>query len=141
MFLPDINFWLALTFEQHLHHPVAKQWFQDSTAPHFFCRLTQLGFLRLATNRQIFAEDSKTLVEAWLLRDEILSDHRVEFIGEPATLEHEWRSYTQQQTFAHNLWNDAYLAAFAQNRQLKIVTFDKGFAHYPGLAYQLVNSN
>jgi predicted nucleic acid-binding protein len=26
MFLPDINFWLALIFNTHAHHPSAKSW-------------------------------------------------------------------------------------------------------------------
>ena len=27
MHLPDINVWLALTFDSHAHHPAAKTWF------------------------------------------------------------------------------------------------------------------
>ena len=27
MLLPDVNVWLALAFDSHVHHPVAKQWF------------------------------------------------------------------------------------------------------------------
>jgi predicted nucleic acid-binding protein len=26
MLLPDVNVWLALTFDSHVHHPVAKSW-------------------------------------------------------------------------------------------------------------------
>lgn len=77
MFLPDVNFWLALSFDRHLHHQAAKQWFGSSTELHFFCRPTQQGFLRLATNQNIFADDTKSLSEAWEIWDEILSDYRV----------------------------------------------------------------
>ena len=31
MFLPDINFWLALTFEVHAHHVRAKEFFDEPT--------------------------------------------------------------------------------------------------------------
>jgi predicted nucleic acid-binding protein len=51
MLLPDINVWLALVFDAHVHHPSALAWFNslsDETA--FFCRLTQQGFLRWANN-------------------------------------------------------------------------------------------
>jgi toxin-antitoxin system PIN domain toxin len=140
MFLPDINFWLALSFEQHLHHPVAKRWFQSSTEPHLFCRVTQQGFLCLATSQHIFAEDTKTLVEAWRMWDEVLSDYRVGFVNEPASLESIWRSYTQQKSFAHKLWNDAYLAAFAKTSDLELVTFDKGFAQFPDLKHHLLSA-
>jgi predicted nucleic acid-binding protein len=27
MLLPDVNVWLALTFDSHIHHPAAKKWF------------------------------------------------------------------------------------------------------------------
>ena len=50
MFLPDVNFWLALTFQSHSHHASANAWMQTA-AQHgcCFCRVTQMGFLRLAT--------------------------------------------------------------------------------------------
>ena len=53
--LPDINVWLALTFDSHVHHRIAKNWFDGLTDEVcYFCRLTQQGFLRLASNRQVF---------------------------------------------------------------------------------------
>jgi predicted nucleic acid-binding protein len=27
MLLPDVNVWLALTFDSHIHHSAAKAWF------------------------------------------------------------------------------------------------------------------
>ena len=46
MHLPDVNVWLALTFDSHFHHPVAKTWFDGLPSDFvcFFCRLTQSGF-------------------------------------------------------------------------------------------------
>ena len=29
MLLPDVNVWLALAFDSHVHHPVAKLWFDS----------------------------------------------------------------------------------------------------------------
>jgi predicted nucleic acid-binding protein len=55
MFLPDINVWLALAFESHVHHEVAKGWLEGlSSEGCAFCRTTQQGFLRLATNPKAF---------------------------------------------------------------------------------------
>jgi predicted nucleic acid-binding protein len=31
MFLPDIDFWLALAFESHLHHAAANNWFDSAS--------------------------------------------------------------------------------------------------------------
>lgn len=55
MFLPDVNVWLALTFDSHHHHPDAKKWFDALPGQIcFFCRMTQQGFLRLSTNPTVF---------------------------------------------------------------------------------------
>ncbi len=35
MFLPDINFWLALTFEVHAHHVRAKEFFDTHPVDQF----------------------------------------------------------------------------------------------------------
>lgn len=92
MLLPDVNVWLALTFDSHIHHPAAKTWFDGlSTASVCcFCRLTQQGFLRLATNINVFGKDAVTLPEAWQKYDLFLSDPRVSFAEEPVNLESHW---------------------------------------------------
>jgi len=66
MLLPDINVWLALTFDSHVHHPVAKLWF-DSLSGELclFCRTTQQGFLRISTNTAVFGSNALSLDEAW----------------------------------------------------------------------------
>jgi uncharacterized protein len=76
MLLPDINVWLALTFDSHIHHPAAKAWFDNlaSDAVCLFCRLTQQGFLRLATNSSIFGKHALTLSDAWQKYDLLMSD-------------------------------------------------------------------
>ena len=59
MFLPDINFWLGLTFEVHAHHIRAKQFFDSHPSESiFFCRFTQQGFLRLASNATVFGDEA-----------------------------------------------------------------------------------
>jgi uncharacterized protein len=135
MLLPDINVWLALTFDSHVHHPAAKTWFDglSSDTVCFFCRLTQQGFLRLATNPSVFGKDAVTLPVAWQKYDLFSSDPRVSFAEEPASIEKHWRIYTQSQSFSPKVWNDAYLAAFALAGGLKLVSFDKGFTQYQNL--------
>jgi toxin-antitoxin system PIN domain toxin len=66
MLLPDVNVWLALTFDSHVHHPAAKKWF-DALAGQMslFCRITQQSFLRLATNTKVFGAHAVTMPEAW----------------------------------------------------------------------------
>ena len=135
MLLPDVNVWLALTFDSHTHHPAAKAWFDGLANDPVccFCRLTQQGFLRLATNRSVFGKDAVPLPDAWRIYDLYLSDPRVLFAQEPADTESHWRRYTQSRTFSPRVWNDAYLAAFARAGGLEVVTFDSGFTQYQGV--------
>ena len=88
MFLPDINFWLAVTFEVHAHHVRAKQFFDGHAAdPFSFCRFTQQGFLRIGSNVTVFGEEAVSLREDWRLYDRILNDPRVHLTNEPDGLE------------------------------------------------------
>lgn len=131
MYLPDINVWLALAFARHPHHLAAKDWFDPLPEPGCsFCRLTQQGFLRLASNPKAFADEAVSLVEAWTKYDALLNDPRVIFAPQPVRLERYWRAYTRRRTFSPHLWSDAYLAAFARAADYEVVTLDKGFRQY-----------
>ena len=70
------------------------------------------------------------LPEAWAKYDLFLNDPRISFVDEPAQIETHWRSFTQNRSFSPQVWNDAYLAAFALVGGFELVTFDKGFAQY-----------
>ena len=132
MFLPDINLWLALAFESHVHHGGAKNWFDGATNDGCcFCRLTQQGFLRLATNPKAFGEEAVTLSEAWQLYDEFFLDPRVSFTDEPPNVEGHWRAYTQRRTFSPKVWNDAFLAAFARTANLSWPRSTKALLNTP----------
>jgi predicted nucleic acid-binding protein len=67
---------------------------------------------------------------AWSCYDKLLDDDRVFFMREPEGLEEAWKMLTRNQIYSHRIWNDAYLAAFAQTADLKLITFDKGFRDY-----------
>jgi uncharacterized protein len=134
MLLPDINVWLALTFDSHRHHPAAKDWFdglRDQSC--WFCRFTQQGFLRLASNPKLFGKHALNLRQAWESYDAYRSDPRVSFASEPSGIEVHWRLLTQLSTLSPNVWSDAYLAAFAKAKAWRVVTFDKGFTKFKSI--------
>jgi uncharacterized protein len=135
MYLPDVNVWLALTFDSHIHHPAAKTWFDNlpESAACLFCRLTQQGFLRLATSPTVFGKHTLNLADAWQKYGLLLSDPRVGYAEEPAGLEPLWRGLTQSQSYSPKVWNDAYLVAFAQAATLHLVSFDQGLSQYPSV--------
>ncbi len=127
---PDINVWIALTYEGHIHHVTARHWFSTvgPTARLFFCRFTQLGLLRLLTAEAVMGRDeAMSQEEAWGAYDRWLQDERVGFLDEPAELEAPFRSMTRLRHPAPKDWADSYLAAFAVISQLTLVTFDRAF--------------
>ena len=84
MFLPDVNVWIALAFATHVHHVAAKNWFDGlPSGLFFFCRMTQQGFLRLATDPRVLQSQAVTLPEAWKMYDTVLRDVRISFSDEP----------------------------------------------------------
>jgi hypothetical protein len=54
--LLDVNVWIALAVEEHVHHVAALQWYSafrnESLA---VCRITELGLLLLLTNARVIA--------------------------------------------------------------------------------------
>jgi len=134
MFLPDINFWLALTFEVHAHHIRAKEFFDSHPSePTFFCRFTQQGFLRLASNATVFGDEAVSLREGWGLYEKMLNDPRVNLAQEPNDLERHWRNYTNVGPRSPKFSSDAFLAAFARAADFRLVTFDRGFGQFKDL--------
>jgi uncharacterized protein len=127
---PDINVWVALTYDGHTHHSSAAKWFgtlppESSFA---FCRFTQLGLLRLLTTEAVMSDDVMTQPQAWAAYDRWLGDPRFAFVDEPATLETRFRVLTRLRQPATKDWADSYLAAFATAGQLTLVTFDRGLS-------------
>jgi predicted nucleic acid-binding protein len=71
-----------------------------------------------------------TMAEAWRAYDAFLADPNVVFADEPAGIEANWRSNTQSGQYSPQIWNDAYLAAFAELGGFDVVSFDRGFSRY-----------
>ena len=107
--LPDINVWLALVDENHIHHTTASQYWHDQLNHQAaFCRITMLGLLRLSTHPQIL---SRTLTheEAWGIYRQYLANPAVCFLAEPATTEAQFATLSLAINLPHRLWTDTYL--------------------------------
>jgi len=125
---PDINVWVALTYDRHAHHVAALRWFEmlAPMARLFFCRLTQLGLLRLLSAAVVMGPDqAKGQQEAWKAYDRWLQDDRIEFLDEPGGLEAQFRALTRSPHASPKDWADSYLLAFASAADLRLVTFDQ----------------
>lgn len=131
-YFPDINVWLAIVVERHIHNrPASAWWNQDQSDAVGFCRFTQLGLLRHLTNAGTMRGSPLTNRQAWKIFETLQTDARVCFFPEWPALDGLLKSYSDVNQTATKLWGDAYLAACAAVNGATLVTFDKGFARYP----------
>lgn len=124
---PDINVWLALSYQRQVQYSKAREWFErlEEDARACFCRLTQIGLLRLLTTEAVMGEDEVlSQAGAWRVYDRWLDDDRVLFLEEPPNLETPFRTLSHRQRPAPKDWSDSYLCAFAEAGGLRLVTFD-----------------
>lgn len=136
MKLIDLNVWIALINGNHVHHAQAVQFWQNEAQPLIFCRITQLGFLRLTTHQRVMNNAPFTPKQAWAAYDELIANPRIQFCEESAALEAEYKRLTQPSKFTAGDWTDAYLAAFAKTSACTLVSFDSGFKRFKGLAFE-----
>ncbi|HUD55454.1 MAG TPA: TA system VapC family ribonuclease toxin [Terracidiphilus sp.] len=122
---PDINVWLALATPEHVHTAIARRWWEKETGAIGFCRLTQLGFLRLMTTAAVMDGSPLTIAAAWRVHDRFYEDDRVAFISEPPEVEKKFREKAVGRIVSQKVWADAWLLAFAQAAGGVLVTFDK----------------
>ncbi len=136
MKLIDLNVWIALINGAHVHHPQAAHFWQNETQPLAFCRTTQLGFLRLTTNKLVMNDVPFTPKQAWAAYDELIANPRITLCGESAALGAQFKRYTKQAKLTAGDWTDAYLAAFAVTSDFTLVSLDSGFKRFVGLRFE-----
>jgi toxin-antitoxin system PIN domain toxin len=140
--LADVNVWLATVVEPHPDHDRAVGWWREDVLPArtkvFFCRITQMGFLRLLSNEAVMGPARRTPTQAWHDYDQLLSQPPVSFLAEPESLDQRFRARTEGQQASASLWTDAYLAAFAQESGVALATFDRGFRRFEGLNLTII---
>lgn len=129
--LLDVNVWLALAVEEHPRHkPALNSWGQLKRPS--FCRVTQLGFLRLLCNPHVMGGAVLEPEAAWEEYAGLLRDGGLEFVEEPSGLDARLKQLTKG---SRDFWTDAYLAAFARCANLRLVSFDSGFSRFSDLSF------
>jgi len=140
-FFPDLNVWLALSDQAHIHGAQTWAWL-DLNPPEarlIFSRYTHIGLLRLLTSQAVMGPATHTLERAWRVYDTWLSDPRVEFYPEPNSLDDAFREATAPFAARQaSKWvGDCYLLAFSKASRATLVTLDRGllaFARKNGYA-------
>src|SRR3954447_12281437 len=93
-YLIDINVWLALSWKLHPYNGPAYDWFGSlprSGTQFLFCRITQLGLLRLLTNEKVMGQSVLNIAQALSTFDRWSEDPRVEFAPEPKGIDSAFR--------------------------------------------------
>src|SRR2546430_1864961 len=103
--LPDVNIWIALAAEGHVHHVPARDWFAAQlVASVAFCRATQMGLLRLLTNSHVMGRAPRTVAQAWDIFEQLRADRRLVFASEPDRVESVWRQLMNQAGVGPSSW-------------------------------------
>jgi hypothetical protein len=125
---PDVNVWLALVSHEHVHSAIARRWWNSSSGQIAFCRLSQLGLLRLLTTAAVMGNKPLSFDAAWRVYDSLLADDRVVFSPEPSRVDTIFRTNATGPASAPKVWADAWLLAIAEAAGGVLVTFDRVLA-------------
>jgi uncharacterized protein len=135
MDIPDINVWLALVDENHVHHQAAlAYWHGQRTDQVMFCRVTMMGLLRLSTQPHVLSR-TLTNAEAWDIYQRYRATAPVQFLAEPLHLERHLAALISSAEWPNRLWTDAYLAALAMAANARLVSFDGDFKRFAELNF------
>jgi len=135
----DVNFLLAFAAEGHMHHKAARHWFEKNPGVTVnVCRVAQLGFLRLLNNPAVMKDAVMDSMACWEIWEQLVDSGYFCFAEvEPQGLETALKKFTSQKAYTPRLWTDAYLAAFACAGKYTMLTFDRGFAKFDNLVYEI----
>ena len=130
---PDVNVWLALLMENHVHRAIARRWLESTECSLIgFVRVTQMSVLRLLTTSGAMSSKPLRMPEAWAAYDSLFGDDRVAYVEEPRGIEPVFRKYARKNHASPKLWADAWLLAFAECADGVVTTFDQALAARAG---------
>jgi uncharacterized protein len=121
--LPDVNVLVALAWPSHVHHRLAVQWFESSSAETWAtCPLTQAGFIRVSSN-PVIVEPAATPADALAVLRQLITLRRHKFWADHL-------DFTQDDVpfrlvMGHRQVTDAYLLGLAAAQEGTLVTLDR----------------
>ena len=134
--LPDLNVWLALAAPGHGHHNQAVCYWESQAAQQvLFCDITALGLVRLITQPKVMGSATKTVAEAAELLRALCAQPGVAMAATESNGWDLFHALLRQGALPARLCTDAYLAALAMSNGWRLVSFDRDFARFEGLAW------
>ena len=123
-FLLDVNVLMALLWENHEHHQIARPWLRRA-ATFATCPVSQLGFARVSSHPLLGYGMSPN--QAFGVLRQFLSDSRHRFV--PDDLSCQDRVLRTDLMPGPNYITDYYLIALAWQHGLTLATLDEPLAH------------
>ena len=124
IFLLDVNMLMALLWESHEHHQVARAWLRRITN-FATCPVSQLGFARVSSHAALGY--SMLPEHAFSILRRFLADPRHQFVSDDLSCED--RALHTELMGTSNQITDHYLVALARQHHLTLATFDQALAH------------
>jgi toxin-antitoxin system PIN domain toxin len=131
-YLLDVNVYMALLSEDHLHHHLVTEWFSALDLQWAICPFTEAGFLRNVTAPrpgQIAMHEATAV----LARMALEPGYHYLPIAE------DWKTVCSPffaRLYGTKQVTDAYLLGLAVREGLVLVTMDKGVVHLAGKDYR-----
>ena len=122
-FLLDVNVLMALLWENHEHHQVARAWLRQAT-DFATCPVSQLGFARVSSHPSLGYSMSPD--QAFSVLRSFLADARHRFVSDDLSCED--RVVRTDVMVGANQITDHYLVALARHHRLTLATFDEPLA-------------
>lgn len=125
--LLDVNVLVALAWPNHVHHRLARAWFEKNHDRGWAtCSITENGFVRISSNPNV-VDEARTPTEAVLLLRRLVRVQGHQFWSDDVSLaaladEHVERIRSHRQV------TDAHLLALAGRHGGRLATFDRRLA-------------
>ncbi len=120
-YLLDVNLLLALAWPNHEFHRRARHWWKQRPRSWATCAITELGFIRLSSNRA-FTADAVSPYEAAALLDQLSQSGEHQYWKE---LSH-FPPIDFRALAGYRQVTDFYLVRLATRHKAKLATFDSG---------------
>ena len=130
-YLLEVNVFLALLSENHIHHRLVTDWFNTPELRWAICPFTEAGFLRNATAPR---PGQITMSEATAVLARMMREPGYHYLPISA----DWQTLCGplfSRLYGTKQVTDAYLLGLAVRAGLVLVTMDKGILHLAGKEY------
>ena len=127
-YLLDVNVFLALVSENHIHHQLVTMWFNTPGLRWAICPFTEAGFLRNATAPR---SGQITMSEATAVLARMAQEPGYHYLPIAA----DWQTLCSPfftRLYGTKQVTDAYLLGLALREGLVLVTMDKAIMHLAG---------